>query len=210
VEKHFGDSLTLIIFFDSSTRTGDRRRKRLPASKLVELKLVELKLVELQKTLNYIDLTVPSTVTTVILSSYQTWARRTTREIDLDGNGARPVPPAQPLIPRRWTWILATDLQPKTSSPIKTRNKKPVCDRESGQFSWYSIWERDCGVSQSSENQESLHHCVSYSVVAQIRRIVCQIVRQTNLAIAPTLRSRISITRLHWGRPQLRLYFVLF
>jgi hypothetical protein len=73
VEKHFGDSLTLIIFFDSSTRTGDRRRKRLTASKLVEL----------QKTLDNIDLTVPSTGTTVILSSYQTWARRTTREIDL-------------------------------------------------------------------------------------------------------------------------------
>ncbi|KAJ6083351.1 hypothetical protein N7467_007486 [Penicillium canescens] len=54
VEKHFGDSLTLIIFFDSSTRTGDRRRKRLTASKLVEL----------QKTLDKLDLTVPSTGTT--------------------------------------------------------------------------------------------------------------------------------------------------
>jgi SNF2 family DNA or RNA helicase len=66
VEKHFGDSLTLIIFFDSNT--GDRRRK----------------LVELQKPLDKLDLTVPSTGTTVILSSYQTWARRTTREIDLE------------------------------------------------------------------------------------------------------------------------------
>jgi hypothetical protein len=66
VEKHVGDSLTLIIFFDSNT--GDRRRK----------------LVELQKTLDKLDLTVPSTGTTVILSSYQTWACRTTREIDLD------------------------------------------------------------------------------------------------------------------------------
>src|SRR4051794_10765060 len=66
VEKHFGDSLMLIIFFDSNT--GDRRRK----------------LVELQKTLDKLDLTVPSTGTTVILWSYQTWARRTTREIDLE------------------------------------------------------------------------------------------------------------------------------
>jgi SNF2 family DNA or RNA helicase len=66
VEKHFGDSLTLIIFFDSNT--GDRRRK----------------LVELQKPLDKLDLTVPSTGTTVILSSYQTCARRTTREIDLE------------------------------------------------------------------------------------------------------------------------------
>ncbi|OGE53118.1 hypothetical protein PENARI_c008G02999 [Penicillium arizonense] len=51
VEKHFGDSLTLIIFFDSNT--GDRRRK----------------LVELQKPLDKLDLTVrPPTTTETVLS----------------------------------------------------------------------------------------------------------------------------------------------
>jgi hypothetical protein len=123
---------------------------------------------------------------------------------------ARPVPPAQPLIPRRWTWILATDLNPKQVRQSKPETRRMFVTENEANSLGIRYRHRDCGVSQSSENQESLHHCVSYSVVALIRRIVRQIVRQTNLAIAPTLRSRISITRLHEGRPQLRLYFVLF
>jgi hypothetical protein len=76
IDRHFGDALTLILFFGSSTRTGDRRRKALTVSKVTDL----------QSTLHGLDPSNPATGTTVVLSSYQTWARRTTREVDLEGN----------------------------------------------------------------------------------------------------------------------------
>ncbi|KAJ6089266.1 Helicase C-terminal [Penicillium canescens] len=76
IDRHFGDALTLVLLFGSSTRTGDRRRKALTISKLTDL----------QSTLDGLDPSNPATGTTVVLSSYQTWARRTTRVVDLEGN----------------------------------------------------------------------------------------------------------------------------
>jgi SNF2 family DNA or RNA helicase len=76
IERHFGDALKLILFSGSSTRTGDRRRKAQTVGKLTDLKS---KLAEL-------DPKDPNAGITVVLSSYQTWARRTTRLVDLEGN----------------------------------------------------------------------------------------------------------------------------
>ncbi|KAJ6019132.1 hypothetical protein N7499_009710 [Penicillium canescens] len=104
VEKHFGDSLTLIIF-DSSTLTGDRRRKLLTASKLAS-----------------ISSTSPCRPPVPRLS-----CRPTTREIDLDGNvvcqtcgQARASRPAAD----------PKTLDPDPGNRPRNQNKTRVCDRE--------------------------------------------------------------------------------
>lgn len=75
IDRHFGDALTLIIFFGSSSRTGDYYRNTLTVSKLEDL----------QAALRRLDSKNAATGTTVVLSSYQMWACRTTREVDRDG-----------------------------------------------------------------------------------------------------------------------------
>ncbi|KAJ6112271.1 Helicase C-terminal [Penicillium sp. IBT 18751x] len=76
IDQHFGDALTLILFFGSSSRTGDHHRKAKTVGTLADLK----------SALDSLDPTNPTTGTTVVLSSYQTWARRTTQEVDSEGN----------------------------------------------------------------------------------------------------------------------------
>jgi SNF2 family DNA or RNA helicase len=83
IERHFGDALRLILFFGQSTRTGAGRRKEQTISKLADLKS---KLAGL----NPKD---PKTGVTVIISSYQTWARRTTQLVDEEGNPVRAMRP---------------------------------------------------------------------------------------------------------------------
>ncbi|KAJ5162548.1 Helicase C-terminal [Penicillium capsulatum] len=96
IDRHFGDALTLIIFFGSSNRTGDQHRKSQTISRIEDL----------QAALARLDPSDPATGTTVVLSSYQTWARRTTREVDREG---KPVTRA-----RRPTWASRPAADPRT------------------------------------------------------------------------------------------------
>ncbi|KAJ6112328.1 Helicase C-terminal [Penicillium sp. IBT 18751x] len=79
IDRHFGDALTVFLFFGSSTRTSHSRRKEQTISKASELK----------KALRALDPHAPSTGLTIVLSSYQTWARRTTDEIGEDSKPIR-------------------------------------------------------------------------------------------------------------------------
>jgi hypothetical protein len=90
IDKHFGDALQLILFFGSTTRTSDRRRKTQIVATLEEL----------YKTLNKLSSSDSLTGRTIVLSSYQTWARRTTYEVDADGKTlSRPTPSTTPSRP---------------------------------------------------------------------------------------------------------------
>jgi SNF2 family DNA or RNA helicase len=83
IERHFGDALRLILFFGQSSRTGAGRRKDQTVSKLADL----------QSKLAGLDPKDPTTGATVIISSYQTWARRTTHLVDGKGNPVRAMRP---------------------------------------------------------------------------------------------------------------------
>ncbi|KGO38096.1 Helicase, C-terminal [Penicillium expansum] len=95
IDRHFGDALQLIVFFGSTTRTSDRRRK----SQIVGT------LEELHNHLNQLHSSDSITGLTVVLSSYQTWARRTTYEVDAEGAPlSHPLvssPPSRPAISGR-------------------------------------------------------------------------------------------------------------
>ena len=75
IERHFGDALTVRLFYGAKTRTGDSERK---------LMLLE-SLGEVQAFLGRCPPHQTSSARTVILSSYNTWATRTTTEIDENG-----------------------------------------------------------------------------------------------------------------------------
>ncbi|OQD80065.1 hypothetical protein PENSOL_c279G03716, partial [Penicillium solitum] len=75
IERHFGDALTVRLFYGAKSRTGDSERK---------LMLLE-SLGEVQAFLGRCPTDQASSARTVILSSYNTWATRTTTEIDENG-----------------------------------------------------------------------------------------------------------------------------
>ena len=79
IERHFGDALTVRLFYGAKSRTGDSERK---------LMLLE-SLGEVRKFLGRCPADQASSARTVILSSYNTWATRTTTEIDENGAPTR-------------------------------------------------------------------------------------------------------------------------
>lgn len=78
IDRHFGDALTVRLFYSTKSRTGDSERK------LVMLESLD----ELNTFLGCCPTDQVSSARTVVLSSYNTWATRTTAEIDEDGNPA--------------------------------------------------------------------------------------------------------------------------